>query len=77
MEVDGAGGDRGQLGLMSCHDHSPALHERVQGRDDCLLGVMVEADGGFVEQHDGRIDEQGTGDADPLALAARQTDAAV
>ena len=43
---------------------------------DEFLGADVQADGGFVEQHDRGVDEQCAGDADALALPAGQPDPA-
>ena len=43
-----------------------------QGRLDQALGLGVQGRGRFVEDEDGRVLEQGPGDGQPLALAARK-----
>ena len=54
-----------------------ALHEHPQAGVDCLLHLDVDGAGGVVEHQDRRVDEQGAGDGDALALAARQRVAAL
>ena len=44
---------------------------------DLLLDLDVDGAGGVVEHQDRRVDEQGAGDGDALALAARQGVAAL
>ena len=53
------------------------LHEDAQRRVDALLHLDVDGAGGVVEDQDGRVDQQGAGDGDPLALAARERVAAL
>ena len=48
----------------------PALHLDPQSGMDPLLHLDVDGAGGVVEHHDGRVDQQGPGDGDPLPLAA-------
>ena len=48
------------------------LHQDAQGAVDALLDLDVDGARGVVEDQDGRVDEQGPGDGDALALAARQ-----
>ncbi len=60
------------------HDQrGAALHEHAQGVVDLLLHLDVDGAGGIVEHQDGRVDEQGPGDGDALALAPRQRVAAL
>ena len=47
-----------------------ALHLDPQSGMDPLLDLDVDGAGGVVEHHDGRVDQQGPGDGDPLALTA-------
>ena len=52
------------------------LHEALEGFVDEALGLAVEGGGGFVEEEDFRICEDGAGNGDALALAARELGAA-
>ena len=47
-----------------------------EGVDDALLGGRVEARGGLIEDEHGRSNVEGTGEAESLALAAGEPDAA-
>ena len=47
-----------------------ALHLDPQAGVDPLLDLDVDGAGGVVEHHDGRVDQQGPGDGDPLPLPA-------
>jgi hypothetical protein len=58
-------------------DGGAALHQVVERLLDLLLGLGVDRRGGLVEDQDARVDEQRAGDADALALAARQALAAL
>ena len=55
----------------------PALHEDAQAGVDLLLDLDVDGAGGVVEDQDRRVDQQGAGDGDALALAARERVAAL
>jgi hypothetical protein len=74
--VHGAGGQLGERRLVGRHDHRAALDEPGECLHDEFLGVHVESGGGFVEQHQRGVHEQGSGDADSLALSAGQAGAA-
>jgi len=52
------------------------LHQPRQGFLHQGLALGVERGGGFVEQQQRRIAQDGAGDGDALALAARQCHAA-
>ncbi len=54
-------------------DGGASLHEAVEGELDLLLRLAVEGGGGLVEQEDGCVFEERTGDGNPLALATRET----
>ena len=51
-------------------------HEVVEGVLDLPLGFGVHGGGGFVEQEDGGVFEQGAGDGEALFFAAGEFDAA-
>ena len=51
-------------------DRGAPAHEIVERLLDFLLGCCVDRGRGLVEDQDLRIDEQGAGDRDALALAA-------
>ena len=53
------------------------VHERAQRAVDLELALGVDRAGGVVEHEDARVDEQGAGDGDALALTARQRVAAL
>ena len=53
-----------------------AGHEALEGFVDEALGLAVEGGGGFVEEEDFGIGEDGPGDGDALALAAGEFGAA-
>ena len=46
------------------------LEEQVEGLVDLVLGLGVDLAGGFVEDEDRRVAEDGPGDGDPLPLPA-------
>ena len=54
------------------HQGGAAGQQALEGLVDDLLNMDVDGAGGVVEQEDGRVDEQGAGDGDPLTLATRQ-----
>ena len=53
------------------------LHQTLQGILYQALALGVEGRGGFVEDEDRRILQDGTGDADALALSARESSATI
>ena len=57
---------------MSDRDAGSVGGDVGEGCEDRFLGPAVERAGGFVEDQDGRVLEQGAGDRDPLFLAARK-----
>ena len=46
-----------------------SLHEAQQGFLDSRFGARVHAGGGFVEDEDARVSEDGAGDGEQLALS--------
>ena len=56
-------------------DRRAALHDLAQRGVDLLLGRGVDRRGGVVEDEDARVGEEGPGQGDALALAARQREA--
>ena len=50
----------------------PPFGDRMQGRQNVLLSARVQGTGGFIEQQDRRVLDQGAGNRDALFLAARQ-----
>src|SRR5437773_6107325 len=53
-------------------DDGAALHEPLQALDHQAFGLGVQRCGWFVENEDGRVANDGAGDADALALAPRE-----
>ena len=53
------------------------LHQTFQGILHQSLALGVECRGGLVENQDGRVLQDGTGDAYSLALTARESSAAI
>ena len=51
-------------------DGGAAMDQVVEGFLDFLLGRGIHRRGGFVEDQDARVDQQGAGNRDALALAA-------
>ena len=58
-------------------DAGAALHELVEGLLDDVFALGVEGTGGFVEDEDGRVFEDGAGDAETLALSATEVESTV
>ena len=58
-------------------DHGAPAHQPAERLADRFLGFAVERGGGFVEQQDRRVLQEGARNRDALPLAARQLDAAV
>ena len=50
----------------------PILHEHTQAGVDPLLHLDVDGARGVVEDQDGRVDQEGPGDGDALALSSRE-----
>ena len=68
-ESDAALGEGGHLGVVGDHDDGVAVVVEVceEVGDDLLVGC-VEVSGGFVGEKDGRVVDEGSGDADANAL---------
>ena len=62
---------------MGDHQGGAAGPHLAQGGLDRRLGGAVERAGGLVEHQQARIGQQGAGEADPLALAAGELQAAL
>ena len=63
---------------MGDHDHGGAgALDPIQGAEQRRLAFLVEARIGLVEHQQARPAEQGAGEADALALAAREMEAAL
>lgn len=56
------------------HDGGAVPHDPLQRVLDHALRLHVQRAGGLIEQQDGRILYDGSGDGDPLLLASRQLD---
>ena len=61
---------------MGDDDTGAVFHEASEGVLDEFFRLGVEGGGGFVEDEDGGVFEDGAGDGDALALAAGEFDAA-
>ena len=70
-DEDGVGMHDG-VQAMRDHDGGAVLAEMLDRFLHLFLGFRVERGGGFVQQHDWCISDQGAGDRDPLALASGQ-----
>ena len=55
---------------MCDRNHGAALREPLERELNLLLGFGVERGGGFVEEENGRVLEQGPGDGEALLLSA-------
>lgn len=53
-------------------DGGSADHDAVEGLLDAFLGLGVEGAGGLVEEEDGGVLDNGSGDGNPLLLASRE-----
>lgn len=62
--------DGGQA--MGNHQRGAVLHQPVQCRLHRAFGLGVERAGSLIQNQDGGVFQQGAGDGQPLALAARQ-----
>jgi hypothetical protein len=62
---------------MGDDQRGPSLHQHPQGGVDPLLHLDVDGARGIVEDEDGRVDQEGAGDGDALALTARERVAAL
>ena len=74
VQMDGAAGAGGGVGIVGDHDDGLALLlvEGLQQRQDFIAGLAVEIAGGFVAKQDGGVGDNGAGDADALLFAAGQ-----
>ena len=72
LEQDDAVGQADRREPVRHDQRGATLHEHAQRVVDLLLDLDVDGAGGVVEHQDGRVDEQGAGDGDALALTARQ-----
>src|SRR5690349_6306887 len=61
---------------MSDDERCALRHEFIEGRADVMLADRIETRSRFVEDQDRCVLQEGAGDRDPLALAARQLYAA-
>ncbi|MND85551.1 hypothetical protein D3C80_774820 [compost metagenome] len=66
---------RGQA--VSDHQGGAPAHQGRQCLLDQVFALRIEGAGGFVEQQDRRIHQQGPGDRQALALATRQAQAGI
>ena len=57
---------------MGDQQHRPTVEQTTNGLKECVLGPGVERRSGLVQDHQGRIPEQGTGKSDPLPLTPGQ-----
>ncbi len=71
VEGDAALRERGHLRVVRDHDDGVALAWRSVRRSATMRLVgLVEVAGGLVGEQDGRVVDEGAGDADALLLAA-------
>ncbi len=71
VEGDAAAGERGHFGVVGDHDDGVAFAvEAAEEIDDDALVGGVEVSGGLVGEQDGRVIDEGAGDADALLLSA-------
>jgi hypothetical protein len=71
LEFDEAVGHARHDGIVGDHDDGVALCvELAKVSEDDLLIFLVEVAGGFVSEQDGRLVDEGAGDADALLFAA-------
>jgi len=76
LEHEDAGGVAHGREPVGDHEGGAVLHHLVERRLHLALGFRVQRAGGFVEDEDGRVLEDGAGDREALALAAGQRAAA-
>src|SRR5688572_24644962 len=77
-QADDAVGVGGDVLLVGDDDHGLSLAvDGLEGGEDLVAGLGVEVPGGLVGEDDRRPVDQGAGDGDTLALAARQLVGAV
>lgn len=75
--------DRDALGMlyrgqaMGDHQRGTAGHQAGQRLLDQVFTLCIKGTGGFVQQQDRRIDQQGPGNRQALALPAGKADAAL
>ena len=73
VEGDAAAGETRHLGIVGDHDDGVARGvEALEEIDDDALVGGVEVSGGLVGEEDGRVVDQGTGDADALLLSSAE-----
>ena len=53
-------------------DRFPLRFERIEGAGDVVLADGVEVGGGFVEDDEGAVVDEGAREGEPLALSDRQ-----
>ena len=75
VEHDDAVGQAQRRAAVGDEDRRAVGHQLPQGVVDGLLGRRVDRRGGVVEHQDARVGEDGPGQGDALALAAREGDA--
>ena len=77
VDHDDAVGEPQGRAAVGDEDRGAVGHERAQRVVDGLLGRGVDGRGGVVEHEDARVGDDGPGQGDALALAARQREAAL
>src|SRR5690606_8375459 len=77
VEDEDARGTADRAETVRDHERGAAAHELVERRLNLRLALAVERAGGFVQDEDGRVLEEGAGDGDALALSAGEGGAAL
>ena len=61
---------------MSDHQNGAAGHRLLEAKLNCCFGFGIQSAGGLIQQQQGWISENGSGNRDPLQLTARNIAAA-
>ena len=62
---------------MGDHERGAVLHQAVQGQLHEAFALGIERTGGFIQNENGRVFQDGPGNGHPLALAAGELHAAL
>ena len=75
-DVDDVGLDDGAEAVGDDDGGAVGTKFRQRGLNE-MLGFHIDSGGGFIEEQDGSVFEEGAGEGETLALAAAQEDAAL
>jgi hypothetical protein len=70
-------GERDRRRPVRDHERRSTFHDRRERGADLVLLRRVDGGGRVVQDEHGRVGQDGAGDRDPLALAAREREAAL